>query len=286
MSIGRKVSKLGLIAAMSAMALPVLAQEEVPAINSGALSFSLGADVPTAYVFRGYNLENSGLIVQPYAEISTSIADGVDAYFGTWNSLHSNDETATGNSNEFWYESDIYAGVSLGLVDKVSLDVAVVGYLYPNGNFTDYWELLTTVGFDDSEYLGEWALSPYVMLGLEFATDDAADEDNIYLEIGGEWGYSLVESADYPIDLTVPIKIGMSLDDFYVNNEDGDNELFGFISVGAVASVPLSFVPTEYGTWSASAGLTGYLLNDDVSLNQGEEDTFMVVAQVGVSMEY
>jgi uncharacterized protein (TIGR02001 family) len=287
MSIGQKFLTTALVAGLGAAAFSATAQEEAPSLNNGAVSFALGADVPTKYIFRGYELEEDGLIVQPYAEASFALAEGVDFYLGTWNSLHS-EETGDTGTNELWYESDFYAGVSLGMFDPFSVDISYVIYAYPNGNFGDYQELNIAVGFDDTGLYGDndLVLSPYALVAFEFETDDDfGDEDNIYLEVGAEYGMSLVESEDYPIDLTIPVTVGMSIDEFYVD-DDGDNEFFGFVSVGANLGMPLTFIPSEYGAWSAGAGVTLFLLNDEAGLDDGENDDYNLVGSIGIAMEY
>ncbi|MEM9753955.1 MAG: TorF family putative porin [Planctomycetota bacterium] len=286
MSIGQKFLTSALCAGLGVAAFSASAQEEAPGLNNGAVSFAIGVDVPTKYIFRGFEIEENGLILQPYAEASFAIAEGVDFYIGTWNSIHENETgTTAASSNDEWFESDLYAGVSLRLFDPISLDVSYVHYLYPSNTFGDYKEINLAIGYDDSEMLGEYAVSPYALLAFEFDTTSAGDDDNIYLELGGEWGMSLVESEDYPIDLTIPVAIGLSLDEFYVD-ADGDNEFFGFISVGANLGMPLTFIPSEFGSWSAGAGLTLFILNDEAGLDDGSNDDFNLVGTLGIAMEY
>lgn len=286
MSIGQKFLTSALCAGLGVAAFSASAQEEAPGLNNSAVSFAIGVDVPTKYIFRGFEIEENGLILQPYAEASFAIAEGVDFYIGTWNSIHENETgTTAASSNDEWFESDLYAGVSLGLFDPISLDVSYVHYLYPSNTFGDYKEINLAIGYDDSEVLGEYAVSPYALLAFEFDTTSAGDDDNIYLELGGEWGMSLVESEDYPIDLTIPVAIGLSLDEFYVD-AGGDNEFFGFVSIGANLGMPLTFIPSEFGSWSAGAGLTLFILNDDAGLDDGDNDDFNLVGTLGIAMEY
>lgn len=289
MSIGHKFLTTAFVAGLTATAFSAQtasAQEAAPSLNNGAVSFSLGVDVPTKYIFRGYEIEENGLIVQPYAEASFAVAEGVDFYIGTWNSIHEDQTGAVaGSSNDEWFESDLYVGVSLGMFDPFSIDISYVHYLYPSNAFGDYKEINVAVGFDDSELLGDYAVSPYALVAFEFDTTGAGDDDNIYLELGGEWGMSLVESEDYPIDLTIPVAIGLSLDEFYVD-DDGDNEFFGFISIGANLGMPLTFIPAEFGSWSAGAGITLFLLNDNAGLDDGDNDDYNIVGSIGIAMEY
>ena len=277
------LSKSTLAAGVAALALTATAtaQESAPAVNNGAVSFSLGADIPTKYIFRGYEIEEDGLIVQPYLEASFAIGDGVDFYLGTW---HSFEETNGGVT-----ESDYYAGVSFSAFDPLSFDISLVHYNYPqsDSDLGDYNELNIAVAYDDSNLWGsDFSIAPYALLAIEFDTETPGDDDNIYLELGGETGFTLFESEDYAIDLTVPVAVGLSLDEFYVDDE-GDNEFFGYVSIGANVGMPLNFIPSEFGTWSAGAGVTFFILNDNaVGLDDGSNEEFNLVGTVGIAMEY
>lgn len=273
--------------ALSAASLPSASAQEVEAIediNNGAISFSLGADVVSKYIFRGFELEEDGLIVQPYAEFVAGIADGIDIYAGIWNSVHSNTQ---GDNNTKWFEADIYAGVSIGeavLGVPFALDINYTNYTSPNDAFGQYEEIGVTLAYDDSS--NAVSFDPYALVAFEFGTDTPGDDDNIYLELGGSFAFELIESETYPVSLEVPLTLGLSLDEFYVD-DSGDNEFFGFFSIGGNLSVPLEFIPREYGQWSASAGLTLFLLNDNaVGLDDGDNENFNIAASLGFALEY
>ena len=261
------------------------AMETIGDINSGGISFLLGSDVTTKYIFRGYEQEESGLIVQPYAEFTAGIVDGIDVYAGIWNSVHS--ET-TGDNNTHWFEADIYAGVSIGEqilgLPGFALDVSYVNYTYPSDAAGQYEEIDVSVSYDDSA--NDISFSPYALVAFEFDTTAPGDDENIYLELGGELEFELVESDTYPVALTVPLTLGLSLDEYYVD-DGGDNEFFGYFSVGANVGVPLPFIPREYGQWSAAAGVTFFLLNDNAEgLDDGDNDNYNVAGTVGFALEY
>ncbi len=278
---------LGGVAVSAASLAPATAQgvEPVADINNGAISFSLGTDIVSKYIFRGYEIQEDGLILQPYAELVASLAPGLDIYLGTWNSAST---STNGTNNQHWFETDYYFGVSAGEdlhgLPGFAFDLSYVNYLSPNDTFGQYEELDFTVAYDDSA--NDIAFSPYALVAVEFDTQGAGDDDNIYAELGGSLDFDVIESDTYPVSVSIPVALGLSLDEFYVD-DGGDNELFGFLSVGASAGVPLSFIPSEYGTWSAAAGLTFFLLNDNASgLDDGENDNYNIVGSVGIALEY
>ncbi len=234
---------LAVSAASTLPMAPASAQdlEAVADINNGAISFSLGTDVVSKYIFRGYELAEDGVIVQPYAELVASLAPGLDIYLGTWASLGT--ETS-GTNNQHWFETDYYFGISAGEdlhgLPGFAFDLSYVNYTYPSDAAPQYEEIDFTVAYDDSA--NSIAFSPYALVAVEFDTQGAGDDDNIYAEIGGSLDFDIIESDTYPVSVSIPVALGLSLDEFYVD-DGGDNEFFGFLSVGANASVPLELHP-------------------------------------------
>lgn len=287
------VKKLaGFSLAASVLAVPTMGQSIAqdpsntlgpPDMNAGALSFKAGLDVVSTYMFRGVEQEDSGLIVQPFVEIGTTLGDtGLDFTIGTWSSIHSEGTGAAGNGSSNWYESDLYASLGTAINDKFYVSGTFTGFYSPNGAFADVEELAFGLDYDDSEDLGDWAVSPYVLIAFE--TRDAGGSEDIYLELGGELGAPFIESEDLPVDLSFPFAFGFSIDDYYTDG-GGDNEAFGFFMVGAAASMPMDFIPADYGTWTATAGLDLYFVNDDAGLLDDGDD-FEIVAKVGVGLAY
>src|SRR5688572_13295879 len=83
----------------------VVAPEE----EEDPLGISLGVDYTTAYFFRGYNIEDTGYIFQPFASVEYAIEleDGwsLTPHAGVWNSIH--EETQGGDDGwEHLFETD------------------------------------------------------------------------------------------------------------------------------------------------------------------------------------
>ncbi|MBA3274096.1 MAG: hypothetical protein H0T11_09525 [Chthoniobacterales bacterium] len=262
----------------------VLEEDDGP--NEGALSFAGGLDWTTAYFFRGYNQEDSGLILQPYATMYAAIVDeedfGVTAYVGIWNSFHSK-KTGAGSSPNSWYESDLFGGVDVG-VGPFTIGGIYTYYTYPNDAFETIQEIGGKITFDDSTLWGEDApitFNPYVAAYVE--TSDGNGTEDTYGEVGIAPGFDI---GDTGATLTVPVALGLSIDDYYVDPGDGDNEVLGYVSVGATASVPLP-LPADYGSWSFIAGIQYiHLFADGLeAVNDGGED-YELLGKVGVSFSY
>ena len=154
------------------------------------------------------------------------------------------------------YELDLYVGVSASLGAGFTASVSYVNYLYPNSGTTTIQELDLGLSYDDSEHLGAFALSPYVLLAFEVAGGGSGingDKNGSYLEIGAEPGYTFNEDGSTPITVSTPIALGMAIgEDYYYNGNT-----LGFASIGGSVSAPLSFIPAGYGDWSVWSGITG-----------------------------
>ena len=73
-----------------------------------------------------------------------------------------------------------------------------------------------------------------------------------------------------------------------------EDDTFGYLDIGLDFSMPLSFVPAQFGSWEAAAGVHFLLLGDStetISGNQGtwgvgSGDDFEVIGTFGISMSY
>ncbi|MFP4144659.1 MAG: TorF family putative porin [Phycisphaeraceae bacterium] len=255
------------------------AQREFASETPMDLSFEAGVDVTSEYWFRGIGQQNEGLIVQPWAEIALGefeLGDEVTVspYAGTWNSIHEVDE-------DEWFERDLYAGLAFSLPGGWGVDVSYVNLYSPAGDITFAEEIDLSISYDDSE---SWGLAPYALLAYETSGgSDAGTNEGTYLELGIEPSWAMNMSQDHDITLSVPVAVGLSLDDYY-ENPAGEDDTFGFVQVGLAASMPLD------ENWSLGGGVYGLYLGDtarDISADfgTGDDDT-AVFGTVGVSVAF
>ena len=174
-------------------AVPERANEPVEPDKVSALgaespfSFSGNIGFTTDYRFRGVTLTDSGFAVQGGFDLSHSSG----FYVGTWASNLDEDTVGYGSA-----ELDIYGGWSGTLVDGLSANVGVIGYLYPDapaGDF-DYVEFLASL----TGSLGPASITA----GVAYAPDqDSLDfgggqRDNFYV-----YGKASVGIPNTPITL-------------------------------------------------------------------------------------
>jgi len=267
-------------AALLGASAPAAAQDSP---NGGAVTVTGGIDFLNAYYFRGIPQDESGVIMWPYVDLGFALYSGdgglksVGINAGVWNSLHTGDAGLDGPTEKLWYESDFYTTLGLGFGGGTSLGITYTAYNSPNGLFSTVKELAFKFAVDDSGYLGGASVKPYVLIARELG-DVQADgglEAGTYLELGIAPGYSMPR-----VSFSVPVKVGLSLSDYY-EGLDGD-EKFGFFSIGGTATVPFTSAPTKFGTWNIHGGVE-YLRLGDRNQALGENN---VVGSVGIGFSY
>jgi hypothetical protein len=179
---------------------------------------------------------------------------------GVWNSIHSRKTLATHSPTNL-YETDWYPMLSLDFPQGLSLSTIYYFYTSPNGGFDTVQELNFKLGWDDSEALGRFAMGPWVNVAIETERTNFGDDQGVGIQLGvGPTLYEL-ENEQMPVTFSFPVELGLSADEYY--EEPGrSNGHFGYLSWGLTASVPLTFVPKGYGSWSASVGGKGYYFSN------------------------
>ena len=263
--------------------MPAIAQEPV---NQGDLSFSFGATTTSAYFFRGYKQEDSGLIFQPWSEVGVALVEGegnspgVSLAFGNWASLHSAKTGATEANVQAWYEADFYAGVTLDW-DSFSLGLSHTVYTYPSSDFNTVQEIGLTAGYALPENTMYHTVLGDISLGLHFEVDNSnvSSDEVTYMELGFGPSFDIL---DEKATVSIPVTLGFSLDDYYVD-AGGSDDFFGYASIGADLASPLG--GGNYGEWTLNTGANLLLLGTAADEANGG-DAVEFLAYIGLSVSY
>jgi hypothetical protein len=282
--------RVGGTAAAALMAL-ALSAPAAAGPNSGKLSLTAGADITTAYFFRGILQERNGFIMQPYAELNLNLHSdetGPITSFtligGSWNSIQSEQTLARGGSGPSnWYESDAYGGFKFSLLKKFETKLLYIAYTYPNGAFPTVQELDAVFSLNDSDWLGKFALYPALTVAGEIDNTALGVDKGWYFEPAIRPSFTIIQSDTYPLTLAVPVNVGLGSN--YFDLSPGDDDFFGYLRGGLIFGLPLAFIPADYGTWSVTAGAYIYTFGNNLeTLNQGNDP--WVVGTWGFSMTY
>ena len=252
--------------------------------NPGNLTVTGGLDFPTTYMFRGILQEaDPKLTMWPFVDLGYSFFSGdggvksAAVNVGLWNSLHTGSSGKDGPFDKLWYEEDFYTTLTLGFGGGTSLATTFTAYTSPNTMFRNVEEISFKVSVAQR-------FAPYALFAFELGDTDSAGADGgdpgTYLELGVGPSWPL---GGGKATLAIPVKLGMSLGDYY-QGPDGDST-FGFFDIGALLTVPLGGQPSSFGSWNFHAGVDFFALGDTTKFfNEGNGEK--VVALVGFGVTY
>jgi hypothetical protein len=241
-----------------------------PAASQPIVHFLLQLDFSDHYITpRGLNVEDEGVVFQPlllsfwslYSNKGTFIND-VSLTAGLWSSIHSE---KGGPGNGHWNEWDPILGLTFGLGEYVKLETNFTAFDSKVDGYDTSYHGELKLKFDDSKWLGAYALNPYIAFWKELdnkatvAFDLSTSEESYYFTLGIN---PSVKAG--PVKFEFPTYINIVGSDFY-QQLDGSAGGSGLAVFGTEikASVPLTFVPKEYGFWTAYAGVKYFHLNND-----------------------
>lgn len=214
-----------------------------PAEPESPFTVTVGVDVPSDYVWRGFLQENSGFIAQPYVDFGVALSETVSFNAGIWTSMHSAESTGT------FYEADYYAGLNFA-AGKWAPSVMYTAYTSPNDTFGVAHELAFSVGYDSP-------LAPSATLALFDLSDP-----QMYLEVGVEPS----APTQGAVSVSFPVAVGLSLRNFYgefdFDEEDEEeifeSRMFGYFKAGVAVGADLG------GGWEVHGGVDVLFLGNSV----------------------
>jgi hypothetical protein len=244
--------------------------------KKSAITGDFGVSFVSAYYSRGFNLENQGLIAQPYANLYFSLYEGegfinkVSLNLGIWSSLHSHQPNKS-STTDAWYEFDYTPGVSVTFLKDFTLTTTYFEFVSPNDSFKTARSINVSLAYNDSALLGAFSLKPYVTFNQSIEGAVGAQAGAQYYEVGITPGLP----AFGIVSVSLPIKAGFGSNGFY------SGKSFGYVSAGPAVAVALPFIPSAYGTWTFTTGVTYYKLNGS-TLNTPSGDENDVVFSGGI----
>jgi hypothetical protein len=280
---GAAAAALLTTAVAAAAPTAAFAQDAPTDPNAGALTFTGGLDAPSVYFFRGIRQEaDPKLTLWPFGDLGLAVHSGdgaiksVGLNVGVWNSLH----TGTSGSDRVHYEEDFYTTLSVGFGGGVTAGATYMALTSPNAMFNTVKELQFKVS-------KAHVLAPYGFLAFELSDQGQADAGagkGTYLELGVGPSWTLGAS---PVTLTMPVKIGLSLNDYYELADEAGNfadRRFGFFSVGGLLTVPVTGIPASFGAWNIHGGVDVLTFGDTTrAFNAGDQSKVVGLLGIGIS---
>jgi len=269
---------IGTVACAAALPLAVSNAKADMASRSDAL---VNLELSDHYLTpRGMDVQDHGLVFQPLVlgffnlyKSDTAFIRDVTLDAGVWNCFGTGALPATGPqlnpptgpflTSTHWYEIDPIAGFSIDLPSKFTLSETFSCFDMQILNIPFSEHLETKLAWDDSDYLGKFALNPYfsywqdIVASAVATSGPIATSDRYYFDAGVSPGYTF---KDCGLKLEAPCRVLLPGQGFY-GTEYKDTTV-GLFELGFKASIPLKFMPDGYGHWSFHAGFKYQNFND------------------------
>jgi hypothetical protein len=278
-------------AVIALMASPALAQAPAASDpNPGAITLTSGIDFPSVYFFRGIRQEiDPAFTMFPYGDVGITLGPRATINFGVWNSLNTGSSGSDG-PGPIHYEEDFYVSMSIAAGKAITVTPIFTAYTSPNSMFRTVKEL----GF---KFAHASKYAPYALLAFELGGSDSGQADGGYLlTSGGSQGTYLELGAtpSFPLaggkaTLGVPVKLGLSLGDYYESPIDGKDNGFGFFDIGALVTLPLSGISSNFGSWNIHGGVDFLALGDTTKAFNFKDDEgkgSQVIGSIGIGFTY
>lgn len=268
--------------ALSLLALPVIAlagdddksKATPPPVTTPPTPFitgDAGTSFITQYISRGLVLNNQDAINQSNADLylqlyanDSSVVSKVILDLSIWADFDPHKTqagTAEGGTLKnvtlpWWYEFDFLPGFTFTIAKYFTFNPSLYIFTSPSSAFTTFMGANLNLAFDDSTWLGKFALHPSVTFLRELhnkAGDGRTQGDYYELDINPGLPVG-------PATLSFPVTLGLGSNQFY-----GNNSGFGYVEPGVSVAVPLKFIPAAYGPWTLTTTYRFYYLSNDLA---------------------
>ena len=257
--------------------------------NPGAVTLTTGVDFPSVYFFRGIRQETEPkLTMFAFGDVGIAFSRAT-LNFGVWNSLHTGTSGSDG-PGPIHYEEDFYASLSIAAGSSVTVTPMFTAYTSPNGLFRTVKEVSFKVAHASK-------FAPYGLVAIELGGDDSGQADSGFLLAGGGNRGAYLElgvGPSWPLaegkaTVAIPVKLGLSLKDYYEHPVTGEDEKFGYADVGVLFTVPFTGVPSQFGSWNLHGGVNFLALGDTTkafNAPDGDPKGGQVIGSIGIGLSY
>lgn len=221
---------------------------------------------------RGLVVQDEGLVYQPLLLLFADLYKGdgwlnnIKLTLGCWNSVHTKADPVK-TTTPYWNEFDLIAGLSTTVFKDWTFSATYLLFVSPNDAYEAPSNLELQASYSDhflenlTPSVGKFTINPYAKLFIEL--NQKATVSTTHSSYNFECGFVPKYVFNfYPVSLEAPTFITFPGNGFYSQNGDP-----GLITTGGKLTVPLTFIPKKYGSWSVYGGVQYYhLYNDGIVL--------------------
>jgi hypothetical protein len=190
-----------------------------------------------------------------------------------WNSLHTGTSGLDADKGSH-YEETFMRPCRFGFGGGVTVVPTFTAYTSPNTSFGTVQELSVKLAHASK-------FAPYGLVAFELKGQaDGGTDEGTYAEFGVGPSWAIGGSA---VTLGVPVKVGLSLKDYYQTPTGSDNK-FGYVDAGVLLTVPFTRIPSQYGAWNVHGGVNYLGFGDTTkAFNNGDAGQVIVSGGIGIS---
>jgi hypothetical protein len=221
------------------------------------------------YYFRGLRQGSKGVVLQGVADMRVALYDEDDFKFqtigGAFVSFHPRDERGGDSLSAALLEGRGYLGLEVW-TPAFDLGGAFYAYTSPNGSFQDVYEIDLTGHIRDELF---WAhrdedqtwrgFFPSILLAQEVRGARDGQNKGTYLELAVAPRLRLLYGAILGLDVVFPIRVGLSLHDYYqfrsLPGAPLQSYTLGFAAAGLQLDFDERWLPERLGGWHFKPGV-------------------------------
>jgi hypothetical protein len=155
-------------------------------------------------------------------------------------------------------ELDFIPGISVQFLKRFNFTLLYDNWITPAGGYGAGQWIQGILGYDDSNLLlKNFSFQPLLKVLYELPSDTPAglSPHGWYYEPSITPNYTFFSTSKYPLNVGLNATLGLG-SQFY------GHDTFGYLAVGPQISVPLGFIPADFGKWVLSAGYRYYDLGN------------------------
>lgn len=287
----RLVAAVAFLAVAPSMVHAQVADATVPenipaeAEPNSAYSFNFGTDFTSHFISYGSDVWGGGNHMGPwddqatnfwYGTMNVSFTEQFSGFVNLWGEKNNNSASGLGGQIQ---EIDLNVGVTYS-IEKLSITASTGWWNYPVGGVGGTEKVVDlTPAYNDADlFFKGWSFNPSVNFHYRY---DGNGGQNTGLAVvpAIKPTHVLMPDGKYPVTLAAPIACGL-----FENGFQGGHGMYGYMSAGVSASVPLSFIPAKYGAWTAGVSFVYYNTNDEALPNNPSTNFVVTDININVSM--
>ena len=251
-----------------------------PSPTEDVISGILKLDFNSHFVSYGLDVWSDGSKMSetgfnPNLELYIALPANLTLTIGTWMDVNSKIANSDGVTDSPLggriQEVDAYVGLSYA-IDKFSVGVTYQAWMYGSD----------TENILDVKFAYDCFLAPSLTVHNRLEQGAASGDEGTILVLGLSHS---VEAG--PVTFSFPFNLAYFLTEDYHNFpvKGGSDKGFGYLSIGASASLPLTpYIGDGFGEWALNGGVTYFFTDDEIIPNNPKSN--FLTASVGLSVAF